>query len=278
MRHGAHGFEGVVAGGGFGAEHDGVGAIEYGVGDVGDFGAGRHGVVNHAFHHLCGGDGEAAQAARDFDDAFLQGRDSGVADFDGKVATRHHHAIAGEHDFFEVVDGFDAFDFGDDAGQDFAAAFSLADELARELEVGSRFDEADGDVVGTDGDSGFEVLIVFFGECRRGQAAALFVDAFAGFEDGGVLYGGVDFGVDDFVDFEGEQAVIEQQDVTGFDVVRQFAVVEADAVVFAFAFVGGIKDEAVAAFEFHFAAFDEANTDFRALQVGDDGNFATGTF
>ena len=106
----------------------------------------------------------------------------------------------------------------------------------------------------------------------------MFVNAFAGFEDGGVLYGSVDFGVDNFVDFEGEQAVVEQQDVTSFDVVRQFAVVKADAVVFAFAFVGGVKDKAVAAFEFHFAAFDEADTDFRALQVGDDGDFATGTF
>ena len=69
--HGAHGFKRVGACGGFGAEHDGVGAVQYGVGDVGDFSAGRHRVGDHAFHHLCGGDGEAAQLARGADDAFL---------------------------------------------------------------------------------------------------------------------------------------------------------------------------------------------------------------
>ena len=38
--HHVDGFEGVLAGGGFGAEHDGVGAVEHGCGDVAGFGAG----------------------------------------------------------------------------------------------------------------------------------------------------------------------------------------------------------------------------------------------
>ena len=101
----------------------------------------------------------------------------------------------------------------------------------------------------------------------------MFVDAFFGFEDGGVLYDGVDFLADDLFDFEGEQAVVQEQDVASFDVFRQFAVVQADAQVFAFAFVGGVEDEFVAAGEFHFAAFDDADADFRALQVGNDGDF-----
>ena len=101
----------------------------------------------------------------------------------------------------------------------------------------------------------------------------MFVDAFFGFEHGGVLHGGVDFFANDLIDFEGEQAVVQEQDVAGFDVFRQFAVVQADAQVFAFAFVGGVEDEFVAAGEFHFAAFDDADADFRALQVGNDGDF-----
>ena len=101
----------------------------------------------------------------------------------------------------------------------------------------------------------------------------MFVDAFFGFEHGGVLHGGVDFFANDLIDFEGEQAVVQEQDVAGFDVFRQFAVVQADAQVFAFAFVGGVEDKFVAAGEFHFAAFDDADADFRALQVSDDSDF-----
>ena len=101
----------------------------------------------------------------------------------------------------------------------------------------------------------------------------MFVDAFFGFEDGGVLYGGMHFFADDLIDFEFEQAVVQEENVASFDVFRQVAVIQADAQVFAFTLVGGVKDEFVAASEFHFAAFDDADADFRALQVGDDGDF-----
>jgi len=44
-------FNGVLAGGGFGGEHDGVGAVVDGVGDVGSLGAGGARVLDHRLEH-----------------------------------------------------------------------------------------------------------------------------------------------------------------------------------------------------------------------------------
>lgn len=48
----ADAFDGVFADGGFAGEHDAVGLFEDGVGDVGDFGASRHGRADHRFEHV----------------------------------------------------------------------------------------------------------------------------------------------------------------------------------------------------------------------------------
>jgi len=54
-------FQGVFADGGFAAEHDGVGLLEDGVGDIGDFGAVGMG-LDHAFEHVGGDDDGASDA------------------------------------------------------------------------------------------------------------------------------------------------------------------------------------------------------------------------
>ena len=61
-------FDRELADSAFAGEHDGVCAIEHGGGDVGDFGARRHGRLRHAFEHLrCDDDGLSGTAglARD---------------------------------------------------------------------------------------------------------------------------------------------------------------------------------------------------------------------
>ena len=56
--HFSHSFKRVFAGGGLGAGHDGIGAVENRIGHIADLGPGGHGVVDHALHHLGGGDGD----------------------------------------------------------------------------------------------------------------------------------------------------------------------------------------------------------------------------
>ncbi len=50
----------VLAHGGFTAQHDAVGLFEDGIGDVGDFRAGRHGILDHRLQHVRGHDDGAA--------------------------------------------------------------------------------------------------------------------------------------------------------------------------------------------------------------------------
>ena len=100
LHHLLHGFQRVFADRGFRAQHDGVGAVEHGVGHVADLGAGRHRVGDHALHHLCGGDGDFVHFARHFDHAFLQSGNGGIADFHRQIAARDHDAVGGAQYFF----------------------------------------------------------------------------------------------------------------------------------------------------------------------------------
>src|SRR5712672_1613131 len=91
LGHHGYGFDGVLACGGFGGEHDGVGAVVDGVGYVGGFGAGGARVVDHGFEHLGRGDDGFAVLGCAANDVLLQGGDfcgrNFVADF-----------AAGDHD------------------------------------------------------------------------------------------------------------------------------------------------------------------------------------
>ena len=91
-------FQRVFADGGFAAEHDGVGLLENGVGDVGDFGAGGHGGFDHAFEHVGGDDDRSADAQAGFDDAPLDDGQFFVGDFDAQIAARDHDAVGFAHD------------------------------------------------------------------------------------------------------------------------------------------------------------------------------------
>src|ERR1700693_4206256 len=62
--HHGHALDGILSAGGFGGEHDGVGAVKNGVGHVGGFGAGGAGIFRHGFEHLGGGDDRDAEFER----------------------------------------------------------------------------------------------------------------------------------------------------------------------------------------------------------------------
>ena len=64
-------FERVFACSRFGTQHDRVGAVEHCIGHIAHFGAGRHRIGNHAFHHLRGGDHHFVMQTRQLDHAFL---------------------------------------------------------------------------------------------------------------------------------------------------------------------------------------------------------------
>ena len=88
-----------------------------------------------------------------------------------------------------------------------------------------------------------------------------------------VLCDGADFAAVYFGNGQGKQAVVQQQYVAGFDVIRQLSVVEADAFASALSAPRGIQQQGFSRFDVDTAARNFTDADFRPLQIGHNGNF-----
>jgi hypothetical protein len=220
---------GVVAGRRFGRQHDRIGAVEDGVGDVRNFGAGGRRRVDHRFHHLRCRDRQLVRSRARRIMRFCKRRHRRVTDFDREVAARDHQAVGGVENLFERGDGFDPLDLGD--GQRMTAAGDH--QLARHVHVGRALGEGDGKIVGADLRRRLDVVHVLGRQRWRREAAALAVDALVVRKRAAVQDDGVDFLVDDLANFEYDASVVEQQNVAGADVLGQLLVVETDALLIA---------------------------------------------
>src|SRR5262249_20318889 len=115
-RHRLDGFDRVLTDGGFGGEHDGVGAVPDGVGNVPGLGAGRHRLRNHRLPHLGGGDGRDAEVVGGGDDLFLGAGDLLRRQLHAEVAAGDHEGVGLTGDFPDVVEGVRSLDLGDETG------------------------------------------------------------------------------------------------------------------------------------------------------------------
>jgi hypothetical protein len=113
-RHDGNGFAGILAAGGFGGEHDGVGAVENGVGDVAGFGARGARVFDHRLEHLRGGDDGLAPGGGAADDVLLNDGNFFRRHLDAEIAAGDHDSVGGFENFFEMIDGLRLFEFRDD--------------------------------------------------------------------------------------------------------------------------------------------------------------------
>ena len=155
----ADGFDGIFSGGGLGGKHDGVGAIEDRVGDVGGFRAGGTRILGHGFEHLRGGDHRAASLPGAGDDHFLHDGHALGIHFHAEVAARDHDAVGDAQDGVQILDGFGFFELGD-----YRSVFSgAANQSLRQHDVLGMAHEADGDVV--------DILLERKGQVLRGLLA-----------------------------------------------------------------------------------------------------------
>ena len=173
LGHHGDGFDGILAGGGFGGEHDGVGAVIDGVGDVGGFGARGARVVDHRLEHLRGGDDGLAVLGGAADDVLLDGRDFLRRNFDAEVAAGDHDAVGDFEDGVEVLDGLRLFELGDDPGVGLEGGEAALDVA----NVVGGAHEGDGDGVDSLPMAKIEVFLVFLGERGHLDGDAGQVDA-----------------------------------------------------------------------------------------------------
>ena len=210
------------------------------------------------------------------DHAFLQRRHRGVAHFNGQVATRHHDAVASAQDFFKVWNGFGALDFCNQCRLVLVRCSSHIAELARHLHVGSVLREAHGNIVSLESHRRFDVFHVLACQRRSSQATALLVDALVVGQHAALLDGGLHDLAAHSVHHQHDQAVIEQQHVARTHVARQFFVVKPDALDVAGLGARRIEHEFFADDQHHLAFGKFSDADFRALQVGHDGDLLAG--
>ena len=113
-RHHRDRLAGIVSAGGFGGEHDRVGAVENGVGHVAGLGARGTRIFDHRLEHLRGGDHRLAPGGGAADDMLLDDRNFFGRHFHAQIAARHHDSVGGFENFFQMIDGLRLFQLGDD--------------------------------------------------------------------------------------------------------------------------------------------------------------------
>ena len=160
----------IVTNGGLAGQHHGRGAVEHGVGDVGDLGAGRLRSGRHRLEHLRRGDDWLAGGNGRRNDLLLQRRKTGQRALEAEVATGNHDRVAVFEDRIEVVDCGLGFDLGDEHR---TMWWLLA---VQRTHVTAGLHKRDGDQIDISSDDGIEVLEVFRGRRRCRQAARWHVD------------------------------------------------------------------------------------------------------
>ncbi len=267
-----HAFVRVTPDAGLAAEHDAVHLLDDSVEDVGDFGAGGHGVFDHALQHLGGDDDLAAVVGAALDDVALNDGEILHGQLGAEVAAGDHDASGGFDDGVEVVERLLVFDLGDDAG---IAAFLLEQKLDV-LDVARFTGKGEGHEIDAKLDAEIEVLVVLGGERRQTDGHAGEIDVAAGAH----LALGEDFtddaAVADAEHAQLDEAAIDVDEVAGLEVHAQFGVIDIDGVRHARRETGlGAEFDVVARLELP-GAFEVAGTDGGAGEVHEDGHILAG--
>ena len=141
--HHLDGLTGVVTLGGLTGQHDTVGTVENGVGNIGDLSTGGAGVICHGLEHLSGTDDGLALDVALGDHHLLGHEDLGGGDLDTEVTTGDHDTVGLLEDLVEVVDTLLVLDLGNDL--DLTAV--LAENITDALDIAAATDERSEDHV-----------------------------------------------------------------------------------------------------------------------------------
>lgn len=212
--HHGDGLLGVVPLGGLTGQHDTVGSVENGVGDIGDFGTGRTRVVGHGLQHLGGTDDGLALDVALGDHHLLGDEDFRSRDLDSQVTASDHDGIGLFENLVEVVDTLLVFDLGDDL--DLLALF--AEDVADVLDVAPSSDKRGEHHVYIVLDTKLQIVDILLRERGEVDVGSGKVDALLG-GDGSVVetFDAESLVVDDLEDLEGHDTIIDEDEFSNSD-------------------------------------------------------------
>ena len=268
--HHRHRFHWKGAGGGFGRQHHRIGAVEHRIGDVGHFGAGRHRRGDHRLQHLGRHHHRLTGLAGHLGDQFLFAGNFLNGEFDAEIAARHHDGVGEVENFRQPVDRPRLFDFGHAAG-------AVGYDLPEVGHVVGALHEAERHPIDAQLHRGIKVAAVLLGHGRNRQHRIGQVDALLVLEDAADFDDGFGPVFADIHDLEADFAVVDQDDLAGLNRCEDFGMRYRNVVA---AFDRHLAHQAqlVAVMHFALVARQRTETDFRALQIGQDADRAADIF
>ncbi len=259
-----------AARGRFGRQHYEVGAVDDGVGHVGDLGPRRPARDGHVLEHLGGGDDELLCGVAFFDYLLLDYRDLVNRDGDAHIAACYHYPVGGLDDFIDVVYRLPALDFR----YDFTGGQFRFYKCGRFEHVLFVADKRQGDVVDFVLDAELDVLSVLFGNAFELELGFGDIDSFSFLEQAAFDDLGLDTGLGDVFDAECEVAVVDVNHLFGFELVQVAGIVEGDCLRAVGLRVVAEPDGRVVVELPGFGAFEPADADAESFEVLHDADAA----
>ena len=168
-------------------------------------------------------------------------------------------------DFFQAWNRLGAFNFGDHTGLVPKLRTSHIAQLTGHFHVGGIFRKADRHVIGLKAHGRLDIVHVLAGQGGSGQTATLLVDAFVVGQLATGLHGGVNLLTFDRVHGQNNQAIVQEQHVSGLDVPRQLFVIQSHALQVTGFGARGVQHKLGPVLEHDFALGKLAYPDFGAL-------------
>ena len=268
--HGLYSLEGVLTVGRFAREHDSVGAIVDGVGDVADLCTGGQGIVDHRVEHLRSDDDGLLGIDALLDDHALDAGHFFCGDFDSEVTASDHDTGAVLDDLIDVVDTFLVLDLGDDLDLalvlvedrlDLSDVLLVADEGVR--------DEVDVVVL----EAVQDVVAVLLGQRGQVDADAGDVDTLAAAELTVVLAGSEELVAFLLLYVEGKGTVVDEDTCADGDILNEVHVVDIDRLVVGLSLGVRHEDDLIPSLELALdlgIPFEDGRTYLGALGVEQD--------
>ena len=261
-----------MAGGGLGGQHHRVAAVENGIGDIVGLGAGRTRVVDHRLEHLRGGDHRLARVIALLDQGFLHDRHVLRRGLHTQVAARHHDCIGHGNDGVDVAKGFRLLDLGDDRN---LAAMRGQHDVDQLLDIAGLTHEGQRHIIQAVIIGELQIAPILVGDRGNVQLDIGQIDALARLEATAVDHPGRNLVALDALHGQLEQAIIDENPITGLDLLVQAAMVNrhllhpivnpADQFI-------GTQHQGFAGRHVQRIAFELAETDLRSLQILKNGD------
>jgi len=210
------------------------------------------------------------------DDLLLDADQFGIADLHRQVAAGDHHAVAGADQLIQgVVVGYrlGTFDLGDQPG----ITTGFLQQLAGVVHVGGIARKGHRHIVQVQLGGQLDVAFVLVGQRRRGEPAALAVDALVVGQRAADQYPAAQFVATDTLHLHYHPAIVEQQLVADLAVLDQVGIVDTYHLLgTGIARVTDGKTEVIAGGQLDAFLGKAGNADLRALQVAQQSHMAPG--